>query len=43
MTEKMWDTMVARMEVEMARNGTHLALADKSVILDYLKRNAAKP
>jgi len=43
MTEKMWETMVARMETEMARNGMALAPQDKAVILDYLKRNAARP
>jgi len=43
MTEKMWETMVARMETEMARNGMALAPQDRAVILDYLKRNAARP
>lgn len=42
MTEKMWETMVERMETEMTRNGTPLAAGDKAVILEYLKRHAAK-
>lgn len=42
MTEKMWETMVKRMETDMARNGDPLSSRDKAVILDYLKRNAAK-
>ena len=43
MTEKMWETMVSRMETTMARNGTPLAPDEKAIILDYLKRNAARP
>lgn len=43
MTVKMWETMVSRMEKDMARNGTPLAPTDKAVILEYLKRHAARP
>jgi len=43
MTAKMWETMVSRMETDMARTGTPLAPGEKAVILEYLKRNAAKP
>ena len=43
MTQKMWETMVSRMETTMAQNGTPLAPQEKAVILDYLRRNAAKP
>lgn len=42
MTQKMWETMVSRMETTMSRNGTPLASNEKSIILDYLKRYAAK-
>jgi len=43
MTEKMWETQVARMETTMARSGTPLAPGERAVILDYLRRNAARP
>jgi hypothetical protein len=37
---KMWETMVARMEIEMARRGMPFSPIDRAQILDYLKRNA---
>jgi len=37
---KMWETMVARMEIEMARRGIPFLPAERAEILDYLNRNA---
>lgn len=37
---KMWETMVARMEIEMVRRGMPFSSSDRAQILDYLKRNA---
>jgi hypothetical protein len=37
---KMWETMVARMEIEMARRGMPFSPRDRAQILDYLNRNA---
>jgi hypothetical protein len=39
---KMWETMVARMEIEMSRRGLALAPPDRDAILAYLKRNAGE-
>jgi len=39
---KMWETMVARMEVEMSRRGVTLPPSDRDAILAYLKRNAGE-
>jgi hypothetical protein len=39
---KMWETMVARMEIEMSRRGLVLAPTDRAAILAYLKRNAGE-
>ena len=39
---KMWETMVARMEIEMSRRGLVLAPPDREAILAYLKRNAGE-
>jgi hypothetical protein len=40
LTAAMWETMVERMEREMARHGAPLAAADKTKIIAYLERNA---
>ena len=37
---KMWETMVARMEIEMIRRGMPFSASDRAKILDYLRRNA---
>lgn len=37
---KMWETMVARMEIEMVRRGMPFSASDRAQILDYLSRNA---
>jgi hypothetical protein len=37
---KMWETMVARMEIEMVRRGMPFSARDRAEILDYLSRNA---
>ena len=37
---KMWETMVARMEIEMIRRGMPFSAKDRATILDYLRRNA---
>ena len=37
---KMWETMVARMEIEMVRRGMPFSPRDRAQILDYLSRNA---
>ncbi len=37
---KMWETMVARMEIEMVRRGMPFSPSDRAQILDYLSRNA---
>ena len=37
---KMWETMVARLEIEMVRRRMPLAPSDRAQILDYLSRNA---
>ncbi len=39
---KMWEAMVARMEIEMSRRGLVLAPAERDAILAYLKRNAGE-
>lgn len=39
---KMWETMVARMEIEMSRRGLVLAPSERDQILAYLKRNAGE-
>jgi hypothetical protein len=39
---KMWEAMVARMEIEMSRRGLVLAPIDRDAILAYLKRNAGE-
>jgi hypothetical protein len=40
LTAAMWQTMVARMEIEMRRRGIEMDAKTKSEILDYLTRNA---
>jgi hypothetical protein len=40
MKMKMWETMVARMEIEMIRRGMPFSGRDRATILDYLSRNA---
>ena len=40
LTAKMWNAMVARMEIEMRRSGRSLSDDDKREILAYLARNA---
>jgi len=37
---KMWETMVARMEIEMIRRGMPFSAKERAAILDYLSRNA---
>jgi hypothetical protein len=37
---KMWETMLARMEIEMARRGMPLSNSERAELLDYLIRNA---
>jgi len=41
LTAKMWEAMVARMEIEMRRSGRALNQEDRSEILAYLARNAS--
>jgi len=40
MKMKMWETMLARMEIEMIRRGMPFSTKDRATILDYLSRNA---
>lgn len=37
---KMWEAIVARMEIEMLRRGVPITPAERRAILDYLSRNA---
>ena len=39
---KMWETLIARMEIEMSRRGLALPPAERDAILAYLKRNAGE-